>query len=256
MKKKQTSFNALSVFAAVMLLFFLLNGCKQERNILFNDTFEAYTVGELPGDPWLTSGAGTIFIDTSRAFSGKQSVHFISGEGYANRAFIELEDHFPLPENNYYGAMKMFVEEASPDGVHWTMVQSSGKVVGEAFSAEVRYGGQHEKRLMANYDTKGVKSDCWQHSTLKIPEKRWFDVQWQFDGEKNEMRFWLDGQLVADLTVKGKGEGCLDNDIEGQWLFPLMEKLSIGWVDYQKEGGTRRVWIDDVVLSKTKIQLD
>ncbi len=241
------------IFGMAAACFFLLNSCKQ-KNIFFEDDFESYTVDAPPGMPWEKSGEGTVFIDTTRAFSGKQSVHFISGEGYTNRAFIELSQFFPIPGNNYYGAMKMYVEEASPDGIHWTMIQSAGKVPGEGFYAEVRYGGQHEKRLMANYDTKGVKSDCWQHSQLKIPEKKWFAVQWYFDGEKDEMQFWLDGQKITDLTVKEKGEGCLENDLEGRWMFPVIEKLSVGWVDYQKKGGTRHVWIDDIILSKSKVE--
>ncbi len=97
--------------------------------------------------------------------------------------------------------MEMFVKKASPDGIHWTMLQSSGKVSGEAFFSEIRYGGQHRKNLMANYETLGVKSDCWQHPKENIPEQKWFNIRWFFDGESNLMKIWLDNVLLDEITV-------------------------------------------------------
>jgi len=223
----------------------------QDPKVLFSDDFESYSVGSTPSAPWAKSGAGSVTVDSKRSFSGKKSVHFVSGEAYANRAILTFAAPgvFPLKKNRYYGRMSMYVEEASPDGVHWTMLQSSGKVPGEDFVAEIRYGGQHRQQLMANYETIGAKSDCWQHSSVRIPEKRWFRINWFFDGHKDLMKIWIDGKMIDEITVKGRGEGCLGDDLMGTWQFPVFENVSIGWVDYQPNGGERNVWIDDFAIS-------
>lgn len=236
------------------ILFGVSISCQQESAILFQDDFEHHEVNKSPDSPWKVYGEGTVAIDTTKSFSGKQSVHFVSGEGYKNRAFIGLDHLFPVQGNTYYGKLKMYVEEASPDGIHWTMIQSSGKVQGEQFSAEVRYGGQHHKNIMANYDTQGVRSDCWQHSNVQLPEQEWFTIDWFFDGTHNLMKFWLNGKEVSSVTVQDKGEGCVANDTNGQWKFPVFENVLVGWVDYQTGGGHRSVWIDDVILSTTMIK--
>lgn len=239
------------LYIFLLIFTFVFSACEKKNGVLFFDDFESYAVGETPGSIWKKSGDGKVFIDDAKSKNGKKSVHFISGETYKNRAFIGIFDDkiFPLKGNKYYGKMFMYVDEASPDGVHWTMLQSSGKVFGKTFSAEIRYGGQHQKRLMANYETRGVKSDCWQHSTVKIPERKWFKLEWFFDGENRLMKVWLDDVLLDELTVKNKGAGCADNDLNGEWFFPVFENVEIGWVDYQPNGGTRNVWIDDFQIS-------
>ena len=231
------------------IVFLLLLSCKERSNILYEDNFEKYTLGKTPEKPWKKTGKGVAVIDTKKSFSGSKSVHFITGEGYKNRAFLGIDHIFPLVDNAYYGSLKMYVQEASPDGVHWTMIQSSGKVKDEDYFSEIRYGGQHQKKLMANYETKGVKSDCWQHSSVKIPEEKWFTLQWYFNGNEDRMQLWLDGISIGAITVIGKGEGCVDNGTNGQWKFPVIENVLLGWADYQTSGGIRHIWIDDVVIS-------
>lgn len=243
-------------FCILFIILAAFCACDAKKSLLFTDDFESYRTGETPSSPWIKSGGGKVFVDTEKSHSGKKSVHFISGEQYKNRAFIGLFDKsvFPLRKNRYYGSMFMWIDTASPDGVHWTMLQSSGKVKGKNFSSEIRYGGQHQKRLMANYETNTVKSDCWQHSTVAIPEKRWFKVEWFFDGEKNLMKFWLDDKPLEEITVKERGSGCISNDLNGEWLFPVFENVQIGWVDYQPNGGERNIWIDDFKISSKPLK--
>jgi hypothetical protein len=248
--------DVVTVRRSLVLLFCVLTAASafaQDARYLFSDDFESYAIGSPPGLPWIKSGDGKVIVDSKRSFSGKKSVHFVSGETYRNRAILTFasSEVFPLKKNRYYGQMEMYVEEASPDGVHWTMLESSGKVPGKDVVASIRYGGQHDKRLMANYDTVGAKSDCWQHSSVKIPEGRWFRINWFFDGPRNIMKLWIDDKQITEITVKGRGQGCLENDLNGEWLFPIFEDVQIGWVDYQPNGGERNVWIDDFAISET-----
>jgi len=233
----------------LIIILILFGSSYAQDNVLFKDDFEGYIAGDVPNKPWKKSGEGIVVIDTLKSFSGNKSVHFISGEGYKNRAFIGLNHIFPVVKNRYFGSMKMYVEEASPDGIHWTMLQSSGRVRGQNFSAEVRYGGQHQQQLMANYDTQGAKSDCWKHSQVKIPEKKWFTLKWLFDGDHNTMKLWLDDVVIDAITVIDHGEGCVSDEIHNKWVFPVFENVLVGWVDYQTGGGVRKLWIDDVVIT-------
>lgn len=98
--------------------------CGTDSKDLFRDDFESKTIKE----DWQTCGNGLISIDSTKAFSGKQSIKFVTGEGYKNHAFIHLKSIFPLAENRFRGSLKMYVNDASPDGIHWTMILASGKV--------------------------------------------------------------------------------------------------------------------------------
>ncbi len=232
-----------------LLLFVFLKSCESKKKVFFKEDFEKYEAQKQPEEPWIVSGEGITVVDTLKAYSGKKSIHFKSGEGFKNRAFISLKNIFPKETKSYHGSMKMYVEEASPDGIHWTMIQASGKTT-EGFHAEVRYGGQHNKRIMANYDTKEIKSDCWHHTQFKMPEKKWVTLQWYMNREENNMKLWLEGTLIHELNVNNIDKGCLENENKGKWTFPFFEIISLGWVDYQKKGGERKIWIDDVILSE------
>src|SRR6185369_11403053 len=132
---------------------------------LICDDFEKYT-GK-PGTPWTVStNNGAVAIDTTKFRSGKQSVKFsTTGANNYQRAFIGLEGApFPVANNAFYGRLMIYATSAANDGVHWTMIQAEGPVAAQGVTtAQVRYGGQQMKSLMANYDSSGKKSDCWQH---------------------------------------------------------------------------------------------
>ena len=74
-----------------------------------------------------------------------------------------------------------------------------------------------------------------------------------FDRKLNNAKLWIDGKLVHELNANDIDKGCLANDNNQKWTFPIFEQLTLGWVDYQKGGGSRKIWIDDVILSKEKL---
>lgn len=222
---------------------------------LICDNFESYA--SKPGAPWTVStNQGTVAIDTTRYRSGKQSVKFsTTGANNYQRAFIGIEGApFPLADNAFYGRMMIYATSAANDGVHWTMIQAEGPVAAQGITtASVRYGGQQMKSLMANYDSTGKKSDCWQHSSTKMPEGQWACMQWYFDGKTNTQKFWLNGKAIDDLTTTGQGQGCVAHETNDMWYFPQgFSKAYVGWESYQKDDA-REVWIDDVALSTQPI---
>ena len=240
---------------------------------LFCDDFEKYTAGQAPGAPWSrqVSAGSTAAVDTSQFHSGSKSVMFVAASGSGSKtAFIRLMSASVLPvtPNAFYGRM-MFRLAAAPTGdVHWTFLEESGLIAGQNYHALYRYGGQHPimngstfvgSQLMANYETpdsysgNGPSSDCWQHANkVVVPEGKWSCAEWQFDGPNNTMRFWLDGAPIAGLTVTGTGSGCGNQPASYVWTAPTFDRMDLGWESYQQDTA-RTIWIDDVVLSRTKV---
>jgi hypothetical protein len=240
---------------------------------LFCDDFEKYTVGQVPGTPWTrqVSSGSTVAVDGGQFHSGAKSVKLVAAAGSGGKsAYLRLMSTSVLPvmPNMFYGRM-MFRLEAAPTGdVHWTLLEGSGVVPGQTYHALYRYGGQHPvmngttfvgSQLMANYDTpdsyggNGPSSDCWKHANkVVIPEGTWSCAEWQFDGTSNTMRLWIDGAAINDLTVAGTGSGCVNQPASYVWAAPTFDRMDLGWESYQQDTA-RTIWIDDVVLSKTKV---
>jgi hypothetical protein len=219
---------------------------------LFCDDFEAYT--STLGVQWTTYILnGTVSIDTVQHRSGAKSVKFtVTGNQAYRKAFMSVAQPFPVANNAFYGRMMIYATKAANDGVHWTMIEGQGPGTGGITTALVRYGGQHMQTLMANYETAGKASDCWQHSQTKMPEGKWACMEWYFEGPTNTQKFWLDGKAIDDLTVVGQGQGCVSQGTEGKWIFPTFERLQLGWESYQTDDA-REVWIDDVAISTRQI---
>ena len=220
---------------------------------LLCDDFESYT--GTPGMPWSVkkNAEGNVVIDSAQHRSGTKAVKFTTtGAMTYQRAYISLTKIFPVMNNAFYGRMMIYTTKAPNDGVHWTNIQGEGAAAMGITNADVRYGGQQKQGLMANYDSTGLKSDCWKHSQTKMPEAKWACMEWYFEGATNTQKFWLDGQAIDDLTVVGQGSGCLNHDTGDKWIFPTFSTLYLGFESYQQDD-PREVWIDDVALGTTKL---
>jgi hypothetical protein len=205
--------------------------------------FENDTAGASPGAPW--TGQGT--IDTSKAVSGKNSLHVMAGSDNAF-ALMKPPSIFPPPANEYYGRVRFWVD-ALPSG-HWTFVRSKGQVPGKTYSAEYTYGGTG-KNFIANYDTGGVSSDCWKDAGA-VPLGEWACMEWHFKGATNELQLWINGTEDAAAHVIGTGDGCIANGTGGVWYAPTFGSLELGFAVYG--GGTNfSVWYDDLALGKVRV---
>jgi hypothetical protein len=221
--------------------------------------FETEALGEEPGAPWevrAIGGPSSVVVDDARAFSGSLSVKVATdGTSGFTSAMIGVSGApvFPLPNNVMYGRVMFYMEQAANDGVHWTHIEGRGPLSGQpGVEAMYRYGGQHEQRLMANYETSMISTDCWHHSQTTMPVGEWSCMEWQFDGPNDRMRFWIDGEEITDLDVMGSGMGCIGNDLSGQWPAPTFDEIRVGWESYQPDD-PREAWIDDVIIDDAPI---
>ena len=239
---------------------------------IFCDDFEKYTAGQAPGSPWTTAlGSGTAAVDTAQFHSGGKSVKFTTqAKDSTKTAYIRLNNApvFPVTGNAFYGRMMFRLEAAPTASVHWTLIQGTGTVPGQSYRSQYRYGGQQPvtsggtfvgSQMMANYETpdsysgNGPSSDCWFHANkVVVPVGKWSCVEWQFDGPNNTMKLWLDGAAVDSLTVKGVGQGCVNQPATYAWTAPTFSTLDLGWESYQTDDA-RTLWIDDVAIGTSRL---
>jgi len=232
---------------------------------LYCDNFDSYSAPGNPGGMWKTStqARGTLSVDTTHAYSGKNAVHVTNpGAAAFERAFMSLEGApiFPLPHDTLFGRMMIYVTRVPTSTVHWTIIQGEGSMVPgfpNITQAVYRYGGQiNGNRLMSNYDTvPGGQSDCAQRSDVPVPENKWSCVEWRFDGELKELDFWLDGSIIPALSVRQKAVpaqgACQNPNWSGIWEPPTFDAIRLGWQHYQQ--GPGEAWIDDVAIDTKRI---
>ncbi|WP_437675399.1 hypothetical protein [Sorangium sp. So ce131] len=245
---------------------------------LISDDFESYAAQGAPGGKWKVYTAlegSAVTVDTAQAYSGTQSVKVTTpattAEPNYKSAMIQFTgDALPVEGNVIRGRMMFYLESAPTTDVHWTFIDGSGIVPGSdyegaEYSAVYRYGGQkaldNGNQMMANYDTPGFwadpktapQTDCWHHAEgVVVPTGKWTCVEFSFDGPKNEMRLWLDGQEVDKLTMSGTGQGCVSEVENFTWSAPEFTSIGFGWESYQADAA-RTMWIDDVVIGTEPI---
>src|SRR3954464_3938560 len=179
---------------------------------------EKDAVGGKPGAPW-TAGRGTITVETTHVFSGKQAVR-VRATSSTEGAFITMTDGFPRPGNEYYGRAMMWAEAIPGGDIHWTFVQSGfGKVDGKSYTAIYNFGAEGS-HIIANYDTQGIATDCWKFGG-QVPLKKWVCVEWHFKGQPaNQLDLWMDGVADKASVAAGKGDGCVSGGAGVVWQAP------------------------------------
>jgi hypothetical protein len=148
------------------------------------------------------------------------------------------------------------IEGAPP--VHWTLLQGEGRSADDRYNSIYRLGveGRGGTELMANFETTPpVTTDCKQKSTRALPVRRWTCVEWHLQVASNEMQFWLDGRKVVHVAGKVRAAGaCRGADLQGVWLAPpKFDSFYIGFERYADSANDQNLWLDDVVLSKTRV---
>ncbi len=234
------------------------------QGVLFCDDFEDDAVGQPPGSPWRNSSnsGGVVSVGTDFAFSGARAVHASAPTGAAyRRAYFALDQGsspiFPGAALEMYGRAMMYLEAVPDTAIHWTFVQGEGEATTPSTHNRLyRYGGQQQggAGLMANFETTTIRTDCWQHSQRTMPAATWACVEWRFVVATNEMQFWLDGEEIDDLHVTLRGEGCIADDLGGDWLAPpAFQSLYLGWEHYQQPGNDIDLWVDAVAVSTERV---
>jgi hypothetical protein len=221
------------------------------------DDFEGNASGAAPA-MWTVdirpAGTGTLQIDTTRAYSGTKSVHvtLVANRDHVN-SFI-TRPLSALPNNTLYGRMMMWVMATPARNVHWDNIRAQGFFPGTMTDGQYNYGGgpvPGDGGLFANYWT--PSADCWKNSKTHMPLAQWNCIEWLYDGAKNEMHYWLNGEELADMAVMQKGDGCIQGAGANNWRAPPFTKLSLGWYNAQSSPIPIDMWMDDVGIDTKRI---
>jgi hypothetical protein len=209
------------------------SGCTAK----FCDDFE----GAALGADWKThfEATGMAAVDSTKAFSGAQSVRF-THKGAPAAMFLELRQPvLPMAGNVVYGRLMYYLTK-SPTGQysHFEIVRGTGPLPGGE-TAQLNTGAENGK-VVINYEP----GDCTKYSKVPFPEKKWTCYQFRFDGTKNDVHEWVDGMSADDVPVAPAGT-C--------WKAPMaVDTLHIGWESYHTNTPIE-LWIDDVAVSDQPI---
>jgi hypothetical protein len=255
------------VFAAVLIATVTARAADPP-GLLFSDDFESHAAGQLPGAPWkeetYKSGA-VIKVDGEHVFSGRQALHVFTPRGAKyRRGYVAIHLGKPVPEAQpgMFGRAMIWLDTA-PESlpqqppVHWTLLQGEGRSADDRYNAIYRLGVEQKQgtQLMANYETTPpVTTDCKRQSKRRLPVRRWACVEWRMEVASQEMEFWLDGRRVTHVKGTAGSSACRGQDLKAEWRAPpKFDSLYIGFERYADSANDQNLWIDDVVLSKTRV---
>lgn len=189
---------------------------RGSADALVCDDFED---GNLDGWKKLESG-GTLSIDMAQAQSG---THPLLVDIPANQrgGFLELSGTplFPLPNKLFWGRALVYFDTTA-DG-HSDVIR--GAAAG-GNTPQYNIGEQHGDILINYYN--GPTQDCWARPQPNkvVQLKIWMCWEWSFDGNTNELQFFIDGQLSRKVTKTG--DGCGQGN--ATWAAPDFASLRIG----------------------------
>jgi len=217
--------------------------------------------------PEVLKPSGNIEVSSEQAFSGDSAVKVSATGGGYNRNYLALDLKETALADQMYGRMMVWVDDPGGNGGDFTFAQADGKPklsTGAPADTTVSYryriaGTARPGTVMANYDTRvdtnndgsnDWDTDCWDHSEKILPRETWACVEWHFDAEADELKYWINGQEVEDIHVQSQGEGCINNDTQnGDWFAPAkFDTLYMGVEQYHNGVPARTMFIDDVSI--------
>ncbi|MBX2813429.1 MAG: hypothetical protein KTR25_16555 [Myxococcales bacterium] len=234
------------------------------------------TFDDLETLPDVISVVGQVEVSTELAFSGDRSLKVSGGgEGY-NRNFATIRLGNEFLQKKIYGRMMVWLDESEyGDGGDFTYVQADGPpqskwiAAGASEDTRVMYRGRvsdypQDGTFMSNYDTwidndgdgySDWVTNCWVHSETKFPSGEWVCVEWKFDSEASQIKHWLNGKEIKDITVTGSGDECVSSETQQEeWTAPTkFVALHVGIEQYSSFAVPQTMFIDDMVVGASHV---
>jgi hypothetical protein len=217
---------------------------------------EDFESGSLDSDRW--DQRGTVDIDDSQSARGSYSAHFHTVDN--GIAYITQTEAFPAPNNTYYA--RIFVRfdamPTAPDWAHWTVAGAQDATVTDD-APEIRIGGQYhpdqDVNLFGVGTDRGPTGD-WTNlddddGPQEVPVQEWVCLEWMFDGENNQTKFWWDGVEHPSLATSETMHGGSDDP----FILPDFGSSWFGWWLYQPDTNPPEfdVWIDEIVVDYARV---
>jgi len=200
-------------------------GCEGRDDLLLCDDFEGDGVDAELWDVVETDG-GEVVIDGTLAYHGGGAlrIHLPSGEGARGGLRTRPGVVFPVPDNHFFGRAWFHVDPAVPE-THSAALTARGQLDGALAQYRLDSNGG---RFNSRYAHPPTVVD---HGGLKkfgydVPAEQWLCIEWEYDGEHDGMRYWMNGDEITDMTVTEGSE-------PQPWVAPVFDDFEIGWRTFQ-----------------------
>lgn len=228
-------------------------------DIFLSEDFDSTAVGQIPKG---FTKKGAVGVAEDFAHSGKHSLKMepalngprvitlpsataIGGEHWG-RLYYKMKLPTPLP---------VPPPGKTTGGIHSTIVSGNATSPLAGDKIEVRMAGTSTNmtgafKYLYNVQPRGGRKEFGASAkeTSQYSDQ-WTLIEWHVDHATQTYQFFVNGQEIPELAIhKGAGQ------FEGVEIPPSFENMSFGWLNYQPASGEGfTVWIDDLVLAKTRI---
>ena len=233
------------------------------------EDFDDYAVGAEPNNVWDTvkDGEATIAVSDEMFYGlrGKSLKMTASEETQHNDAIAMLSltsDQLGGAASHMFGRARVYIEDNGPEvDMKWTMVTATGNR-GQDRDVQYRFGGA-DGNFAAALDSNGRGASCDLASSMAIPKGAWACLEWEMNPANGELNFWLDGEQINDLAIRGDASGCASRSwADGPSSF-LEVNLGIGRYKpsgQQPQGQPEKpakpdvaMYVDDIALSSGRL---
>lgn len=227
------------------------SGSCAGNGILCED-FEQYPADNAPAGGWTAAvrGNGKIVVDTTRAFSGKQSLH-VSGKMNADRANISRPIQTQSP-TAYVRFMMYGTSYPASSGVHTRLMRIG--------TAEAASGNPYSSFSLASYNgvaIEKVNSIYLRDTGTKFNDPKLLDrwTCWEFAIDKTggmgnvKVQLWVDGR---ELTLKEAGSSS-HGMTSASWDPIPFELFMLGLDGFQADAQVADLWIDDLSVTPGRV---
>lgn len=227
------------------------NGACASNAILCED-FEQHAAASAPAGGWTAStrGNGKIVVDTTRAFTGKQSLH-VTGKMNADRANIsrpiQTESQTAYVRFMYYGT-----SYPASSGVHTRLFRIG--------TAQAAGGNPDSSYSLASYNGTAIEkvNSIYLRDTgtkLNDPKllNRWTCLEVGIDKTggvgKVKVQLWVDGRELK-LSVAGSSSHGMTSP---SWDPIPFELVMLGLDGFQEDAQAADFWIDDLSVTPERV---
>jgi hypothetical protein len=213
-------------------------GCAGVQNAKFCEDWDKQAMGKPSGDFSVSDG---VVVDTTKAFSGAQSLHFLKmpkpASGTPN---IRFTKQFPLASNDMHGRVMLYMAQVPQTTSHWNFITSSN-----SGNTEWSIGGQYGKfELVCDPPDNGLDSKT------AFPGGRWACMQWEFKYPGNANTTFV---TKVDGVSVDQGEFTGANSKGETWKAGTWNNLKLGWEIFGSSDIDVEFWIDDLAFGEQVI---
>ncbi|KAK3332985.1 hypothetical protein B0T19DRAFT_114569 [Cercophora scortea] len=193
------------------------------------------------------SQGGKVTLDSSTAYSGKNSIRVDGAGGYCGHIFFGTTK---VPSGDVYVRAYIKASKALTDS-HVSFITMPDSAQGS--KKHLRIGGQ-SKILMYNRESDDATlpdlSPQGIATSTALPTGKWQCFEYHL-GTDGTVETWLNGNVVAGLTAKAG----VANANAAQWqrssIKPKITAVYFGWESYG--GDTNTFWYDDIAVSSARV---